>query len=46
MDEAKKVAMSFLQNKPELRIEIMIDIKIGEADWWAYNYKTREWEPS
>jgi len=46
MEEAKEAAMSFIQNKPELRIEILLDIDLSEADWWAYNYEIKEWEPS
>lgn len=46
MKEAKEAAKSFMPNKPELRIEIIMEMASGEADWWAYNYETKEWEPS
>lgn len=46
MEEAKEAAMPFIQSKPELRIEILKEIDLSEADWWAYNYETKEWEPS
>jgi len=46
MEEAKEAAMSFTQNRPELRIEILMEIDLSDADWWAYNYETEQWEPS
>ncbi|WP_152555831.1 hypothetical protein [Ferriphaselus sp. R-1] len=46
MEEAKEAAKLFMPKKAELRIEILMEIDISEADWWAYNYETKEWEPS
>jgi len=46
MDEAKNAAKSFMSGKPELRIEILMDISLNEADFWAYNYEANMWEPS
>jgi len=46
MEEAKEAAKLFMHKKAELRIEIVMEIDINEADWWAYNYETKEWEPS
>ena len=46
MEEAKEVARSFMPETPELRIEILKGMPLNEADWWAYNYETKEWEPS
>jgi|GEM_PF-4391067 len=46
MEEAKDAAKAFMPSKPVLRIEILIDIDLHEADFWAYNYDTNQWEPS
>lgn len=46
MEEAEEAAKSFMSERPELRIEILLDIELSEADFWAYNYKTNQWEPS
>ena len=45
-EEAKDAAKSFMPGRSELRIEIMMDIDLDEADFWAYNYETNQWEPS
>ncbi|WP_426994381.1 hypothetical protein [Methylomonas sp. CM2] len=43
MEEAKEAAKLFMPKKAELRIEILMEINISEAGWWAYNYETKEW---
>jgi len=46
MEEAMEVAKSFMADRPELRIEILMGIDWSDADFWAYNYETNQWEPS
>lgn len=46
MEEAKEAAKSFMPDRPELRIEILMDVDLDMADFWAYNYETSQWEPS
>ena len=46
IEEAKDAAKSFMPGRHELRIEILMDINLNEADFWAYNYETNLWEPS
>jgi hypothetical protein len=46
MEKAKEAAKLFMPKKPELRIEILMEVDLNEADWWAYNYITKEWVPS
>lgn len=46
MEKAKEAAKLFMPKKPELRIEILMEADPDEADWWAYNYETKEWVPS
>lgn len=45
-DDAKQAAEAYIPHENYLRIEILIDIKPGEADWWAYEYDTKQWAPS
>ena len=44
--EAKVAAHSYQPDKVELRIEILIDLEPGEADFWAYEYESNQWAPS
>ena len=47
MEEAKEAAKPLMSaGRPELRIEILMDIDLSQADFWAYNYETNQWEPS
>ncbi len=46
MEDAKEAAKLYMPKKAELRIEILIAIDLSEADYWAYNYETMEWQPS
>ena len=46
MEEAKEAATSFMSGKHELRIEMLINFDLNEADFLAYNYETKQWEPS
>ena len=46
IEETKEAAKVFMHEMPELRIEILMEIDPGKADWLAFNYETKEWEPS
>ncbi len=41
MDAAKQAAVSFMRYRPGFRIEILLDIEPGEADFWAFNYEKK-----
>lgn len=46
MEEAKEAARAFMSQRVYLRIEVLADIPLGEADWWAYEYDNNKWVPS
>jgi hypothetical protein len=43
---AKEAAHKYMPNENYLRIEILVEIAPGDADWWAYEYDKNEWVPS
>ncbi len=43
-EAAKEEAIKHMPDKPELRIEILIDTE--GSDFWAYEYENKEWMPS
>ena len=43
-DEAKLEANKYMKEKPELRIEILVET--NGADFWAYEYENKQWVPS
>ena len=43
-EEAKQEAIKYMQGKPELRIEVLIEI--DGPDFWAYEYNNHQWVPS
>jgi intracellular sulfur oxidation DsrE/DsrF family protein len=43
-EAAKKAAENYMNNKPELRIEILVET--DGADFWAYEYDSKKWVPS
>ena len=43
-EEAKEEATKYMPGKPELRIEILIETQ--GADFWAYEYPSKQWVPS
>jgi hypothetical protein len=43
-EEAQQDAKKYMSKEPELRIEILKDT--SGADFWAYEYKSKEWVPS
>jgi len=43
-DKAKEEAKMHLSDKPELRIEILLETE--DADFWAYEYEKDQWVPS
>ncbi len=43
-EEAKLEAERHMKEKPELRIEILVDA--GGADFWAFEYHNKQWVPS
>ena len=46
MEEAKEASKEFISQRVYLRIEVLVDIPLGEADWWAYEYENNQWAPS
>ena len=44
LEAAKLAAQGYMQNKPELRIEILVETP--GADFWAYEYQSKQWVPS
>lgn len=45
-EEAQEAAKGYMASKAGLRIEILIDIPVGAADFWAYEYEAGQWVPS
>ena len=43
-EEAKEQAQNHIKDKPELRIEVLIETE--GADFWAYEYQSKQWVPS
>jgi hypothetical protein len=43
-DAAKLAAQEYMPNEPELRIVILIETT--GADFWAYEYQSKQWVPS
>ncbi len=43
---AKEAAQKYMPNEKYLRIEILVEIAPGDADWWAFEYGKNEWVPS
>ncbi len=46
MAQAQDEAAKHIEREDYLRIVILADLPLGEADWWAYNKITCQWEPS
>lgn len=46
MEQAQSEAKKHIEKEDYLRIEILEDLTLREADWWAYNKTTSQWEPS
>ncbi|WP_444958744.1 hypothetical protein [Microbulbifer sp. ZKSA002] len=45
-EAAKEAAKKHMIEKAELRIEILTDLSPDKADFWAYEYDTKQWVPS
>lgn len=43
-EAAQSAALSYVPDKSELRIEVLVETT--SADFWAYEYKSKQWVPS
>lgn len=44
LEKAKARAQEYFKEKAELRIEYLFETE--DADFWAYDYESKEWVPS
>ena len=46
MEQAQSETKKHIEKEDYLRIEVLVDLPLRGADWWAYNKTTNQWEPS